>query len=116
MPYFADGSADLGDCLVTYWPTRPNFTQDGSDDMRQHEQPLAAKLTAGLGCGQMAYGQFLTELRSALRTHLQKRAGHIHSEARESDSPYSRWPGALAGQKMVGGLPPAISALTRYAR
>jgi hypothetical protein len=41
--------------------------------MRQHEHLLAAKLTAGLSGDQAAYGQFLTELRSALRTHLKKR-------------------------------------------
>jgi RNA polymerase sigma-70 factor (ECF subfamily) len=89
--------------------------------MRQHENLLAAKLTAGLSGDQAAYGQFLTELRSALRTHLQKRlaalrqhhldvedvvqdtllAVHRKSHTWDRETPVTAWITAIARYKLI---------------
>lgn len=89
--------------------------------MRQHEHLLAAKLTAGLSGDQAAYGQFLTELRSALRTHLKKRlaalrqhhldvedvvqdtlfAVHRKSHTWDRETPVTAWVTAIARYKLI---------------
>ncbi len=89
--------------------------------MRQYEQLLATKLTEGLSGDQAAYGQFLTELRSALRTHFQKRiaalrqhhldvedvvqdtllAVHRKSHTWDRETPVTAWVTAIARYKLI---------------
>lgn len=89
--------------------------------MRQYEQLLAANLAAGLERDQAAYRQFLKDLRSALRSHLQKRilalrqhhldvedvvqdtliAVHRKSHTWDGQTPVTAWITAIARYRLI---------------
>lgn len=92
--------------------------------MRQYEHLLAKNLSAGLSGDQTAYREFLTDLRAALRQHLQKRlaalrqhhldvedvvqdtliAVHGKSHTWDRETPVTAWVTAIARYKLIDSM------------